>query len=236
MKVRALNHAGAARFEAWLGDLRRGHGTAVPRDILIDESSSYGLAGDASVEERRFRSRLEAAQYFEEQLRGLEPGIRENDRGLWSWLALFYFDQTCPVDAKGHRRPGEDYRHVPSSDYRYYYRHLLLGPYRIWTTCRPHGRAMLSGPFGSHGDFAEQVASRQELLVNRGLVELIDRFYYDSALDQVRRGATNRKREGTLRRLISVVDQLDLTYDLYSLSADEIEALLPSEFDRWREP
>src|SRR5262249_13725938 len=132
--------------------------------------------------------------------------------------------------------PGASYRHVPSTHWQHYYRHLLLGPYRIYSACgRPKvGRVMLCNEFGSHGDFAEQIASRQELIVNPGLMELVDRLYFDPYLNKAKRGAATGKRPGTLRRLIDLVNQLDLTYDLYTTTADELEQLLPKEFDRWR--
>jgi len=31
-----------------------------------------------------------------------------------------------------------------------------------------------------------------------------------------------------------VVQQLDLTHDLYSMTGEEVLSLLPSEFDEWR--
>jgi len=39
-----------------------------------------------------------------------------------------------------------------------------------------------------------------------------------------------------LRRFITFVQQLDFNYDLFGMSAMEILALLPSEFDGWRSP
>jgi hypothetical protein len=39
---------------------------------------------------------------------------------------------------------------------------------------------------------------------------------------------------GTLLRFINIIQQLDLTYDLYSLGGEEILALLPPEFDKWK--
>ncbi|HYM60086.1 MAG TPA: hypothetical protein VEZ11_04260 [Thermoanaerobaculia bacterium] len=35
-------------------------------------------------------------------------------------------------------------------------------------------------------------------------------------------------------RVVSVIQQLDLNYDLYGMTALEILALLPPEFDAWR--
>jgi hypothetical protein len=49
-----------------------------------------------------------------------------------------------------------------------------------------------------------------------------------------KRGVLTRTRPGNLRRLIAVIDQFDLTYDLYATSPDDILTLLPPEFDRCR--
>ena len=234
MRVRALNHLGIKQFEEYIADLRGGRAAPVPRDLLEDEGASRAIESDASVEDRVFESRGEAAQYFAEQLAEVSPASRDQDRGLWSWLSLFYFDQLCPPRAQGLRKVNEAYRYVPSTDYRHYYRHLLLGPYRIYSTCMPYGQSMLCTKFGSHSDFAEQVPARQELLVNPGFLELLDRLYFDRHMERNKPGATNRKRGGTLRRLIALVNQLELTYDLYTLSADELNAMLPAEFERWQ--
>jgi len=37
-----------------------------------------------------------------------------------------------------------------------------------------------------------------------------------------------------LRRFVDVLQQLDVNYDLYSMSAEAIVGLLPDEFDKWR--
>jgi hypothetical protein len=39
---------------------------------------------------------------------------------------------------------------------------------------------------------------------------------------------------GTLLRFIDVVQQLDLNFDLYSMNAEALIGLLPSEFDAWK--
>ena len=41
---------------------------------------------------------------------------------------------------------------------------------------------------------------------------------------------------GTLRRFVRVLQQLDLTYDIYGMSGKTIVDLLPPEFDAWRGP
>jgi hypothetical protein len=81
---------------------------------------------------------------------------------------------------------------------------------------------------------AEQLASQQVLVGLPSVVQVADRLYFDPRLRIVRPGATDRKRAGTIRRLITVCSQLDLTYDLASLDGEDLMALLPKEFNRWR--
>lgn len=61
----------------------------------------------------------------------------------------------------------------------------------------------------------------------------MDRLYYDFVRDKPKPGATSRRVPGNLRRLIDVINQFDVTYDVYSMDAAELAALLPSEFRRW---
>ncbi|MHA7836108.1 MAG: hypothetical protein ACX98W_01460 [bacterium] len=234
MKVRLLTNKGMELFEAYLGELRSGSTRAPDKNLLTDEATSEAATGDADLALRSFKTRFEAAEYLADALKSSEPAERDHGRGLWSWLSLFYFDEICPPQSDGRRAPGESYRHIPSTHWRHYHRHLLLGPYRILTICGEKGRIMLTNEFGTHGDFAEQLASRQELIVNRSLMELVDRLYFDESSQKAKKGAATGKKPGTLRRLIDLINQLDLTYDLYAMTSYEMEALLPAEFDRFR--
>lgn len=232
MRLRVLTDQGIQEFASFLDRLRSGVTLPVPAELLDAEGSSRAISANIHIQDRDFKSRQDAAEYLDDAFAPLEHKELD-DRGLWAWLSLFWFDRLCPADSKGRRKPGRDYRHIPSTHRWYYYRHLLLGPWQILRACRPAGRALLCGAFGSHGDFAEQLASRQELVVNRGLMELVDRLYFDAPMGRTKSGSTDRKKPGSLRRLVALVNQLDLTYDLYAMSADELQALLPREFDRW---
>lgn len=134
--------------------------------------------------------------------------------------------------------PGELARHILSQHAQKYYRHLLAGPYRLLQIHGENARVFLCGPLPQHGDFSEQLASRMQLISNRSLIEVVDRLYYDLSAEGTghpKRGALTRTRPGNLRRLVAVIQQFDLTYDLYAMSPDEILELLPHEFTRWAE-
>lgn len=60
-------------------------------------------------------------------------------------------------------------------------------------------------------------------------------LYFDNTSQKPKRGSLMKNSPGTLYRFIDVVQQLDLTYDLYSMTGDQILQLLPGEFDRWRQ-
>jgi hypothetical protein len=162
----------------------------------------------------------------------------DHNPGVWNWLSLFYFDRLCPP-AAGRRSPGRDYRYVlpPVDDaehFRHYYRHLLAGAYTIYRLHQTGARVLLCGAIEKFDDFNEQLASRQEFVSNPGIIEAADLLYFDATAGKPRRGAaSNKRRPGTLRRYVDVIQQFDLTYDLYSLTGSQILKLLPEEFRKW---
>jgi len=202
--------------------------------MLEDDFLAIPFEDDAEVESRDFSSRFELAQYLCDVLPDAGPALDHN-RGLWSWLGLFYFEQICPKRADGSRKIHQVQRYIASTDYRTYYRHLLRTPYVIYRLHGQFSRSILSPAVDTHGEFAEQLASRQEIITNRGLMEAVDHLYFgpDGAGGAPKKGATNYKKGGTLRRLIDVIQQFDLTYDLYGMAAPEILGILPREFSRW---
>jgi hypothetical protein len=94
---------------------------------------------------------------------------------------------------------------------------------------------LLGGPLHGPGEIVEQLAAYQELVTNKAVVESATRLYYDSSRENrhFKVGAAG-KGAGSARRYVDVLMQFDLTWDLYSMTTDEILAMLPDEFDRFR--
>jgi hypothetical protein len=235
--VRRLNGAGIAQLTEFLDSHRTENPQGVPTGILTHPDTSEALGVNVEVEVRTFGTRFMAAQYLNDRFTAGGLQDVEQDCGLWAWLALFYFDELCPAGAGGRRRPGELARWVPDvNNYQRYYRHLLAGPYRIFRAHRDDPRramALLCGPLDRPGDIVEQLASRQEIVTNRGIMACATRLYIDPANNRPKRGAGS-KGAGSPRRLADVLNQFDVTWDLYSLSAEGLLGLLPREFDRFR--
>lgn len=189
-------------------------------------------------EVRPYGSRYEFAQYASQMLDQVAWRVTnvDRDRGLWSWMALALIDQLAPRAQDGSRRLGERSRWIlVTEDYRRYYRHLLASPFRIYRTHRENperAMALLATPLDKPGEVVEQFASRQEIVSNPQLQELITSLYYDPASRSLRRGAGG-KGGGSARRLADVLAQLDMTWDVYGMRSDQVITLLPTEFERF---
>jgi hypothetical protein len=206
-----------------------------PKELLTDPSYSSEIGGKAEVQDRLFNNKLELAKYLNEVLQIFPESQIDQNVGLWSWLSLYYFNQVCPANKSGRRIPGQDGRHILDVDYRLYRYHLLFGPYNVYRLHGEKASLLLSGPLFETSKYYLELAARQGFITNRGVIEAADLLYFDPDQRKPKRGpAVTTRKPGTLIRFIDVVQQLDLTHDLYSMTGDEVIALLPSEFDEWR--
>ncbi len=237
MIVRRLNNNGIVLFEEFLNSLLTDSPQDIPTYILNDPATSEFIGENIEVELKPYNNRYEAAKYLYDRFSQSGLVKLERDKGLWTWLSLFLFDQLCPPDKQGIRKPGERARWIPvPENYRKYYRHLLAGPYLVYRAYRDNPQsamALLCGPLHTPGDVVEQLASRIELVTNKGLMEVATSFYVDSGTNKYKRGAGS-KGSGSPRRLAEVINQFDVTWDLYSMASSELARMLPKEFDKFR--
>ena len=234
-RLRAFTKDGIERFSQYLDEVRAGLIEGVPVELLLDETFSTPLGEVVYVASKILGSKLEAAEYLHSVVKDLR-GSGFYDVGIWTWLSAFYFESVCPVE-DGLRRPGKNYRHIlqPGRDWWHFYRHLLAGPVRTFDFHRERGKLLLYGPVNIQGDWVEQLCSRQEIASNRGVIEAATILYWDEQSKRPKkRAAPSEHRPGTLRRFVDVIQQLELTYDLNSMTGEEVLELLPPEFNAWR--
>lgn len=237
-QIRKLTDEGVKAFGRYLGRLRAAAVDEPPLHLLTDTKASRAVQGAGGIIQRSFQSRLDAALYLDTALAGIDADEVESGVGLWTWLALFYFDQVCPPDKAGNRRPGSDYRHILVPDYRYGHRHLLAGAFLVHSVYglgAELSALLLCTRPDSENQFCSELAGRQNFITNLGIISAAHQLYYNPFTGQPKRGSQARKGvPGTLRRFIHVIQQLDVNYDLYSMTGPEIIGLLPSEFDPWK--
>jgi len=235
MLLRALNPNGVARFRLALAKMRDGTANEPPTDLLEDSAHTELLSVDINAEPRAFVSRLELGQYLNELLDPLQVDEIDRNRGLWSWLSLWLFDSVSPRRPDGSRKPGRDYRHIPDFSYRYRHRHLLFGPYELFRRHGPRSIVLLAGTPSSESNLYHEIAGRQELVANGGVIDATVRLYMDRKSGAPKKGAQGAATiPGGVRRLVRVLQQLDLTFDLHAMSGKQIVDLLPDEFEVWR--
>jgi hypothetical protein len=223
--VRRFNDTGIHSVHERLDAIKRGDTTDLA-DLCEREDLIEVVKGARRVTVVPFASRLDAAKYFTELL-----------APLWTWLAVAWADVLAPV-VKGARKIGDHPRWVLEADnYQRYYRHLLAGPYNIYTAHVDdpfRALAVLINPVSSPGEVVEQFASRQDFVTSPGVMAAVTQLYVGAGR-KMKRGAGG-KGGGSSRRLADVLQQLDLTFDLQSIEPSQLLEILPKEFDRYQRP
>jgi len=236
--LRAFNDLGISRFRYFLEQLRINGNLSVPFEYLEDTALTTSVDGFAEVDSNViFSSRLDAGKYFSDVLKEINENEVENI-GVWAWLSLFFFDQVCPKNAKGFMNPGQDYRYIPAKGFgKGAHRHLLKIPFIIYKLHGDNAKVLLVSKITKPGNINEEIVSRQKLITNPSIVSVLNELYYDKNENKVKKGIDDKKKiltkKGSLRRFVQIINQLELTYDIYSLTFDGLLDLLPEEFDVW---
>jgi hypothetical protein len=234
--LRRLNEKGIEQFAQYL---REGAAGAPPVHLLTHPDTSEPLAVPVRVVQRDYPNRYEFGRDLAMRLGSLESATISNDRGLWTWLSLSFFDQLCPVGADGKRKVDQQYRYILSSDYRHYYRHLVRTPWQLSRDHGPNSRFLLlavsdaTDPLRRHGDILEQLGGTQSIIRSRPIIAEASRLYSDPISGRPKKGAAG-KGGGSIRRFARVLRQLDLTFDPELMPIGALTSILPNEFDTWK--
>ncbi|MBX3063294.1 MAG: hypothetical protein KF726_09985 [Anaerolineae bacterium] len=238
--LRVFTDEGIAQFRAALQGIKEGELGDLPYGLITDPALTRVIDSRFYVEYYQFETTAQLVGYLHPIIQQLPLPAKFNNSGLWAWLSAFYFDLVCPSE-NGFRKPGGETRHIlpTASGWRENYRHLIAAPMRMFNTysneeglmnlflyTRPHEQS----------EFLRHIMSVQDLAMNRGVLEALSLLYWDTKTDYPKRGALSKEpdKPGTLRRFVSILNQLNMTYDLQAMSGQQILELLPKrEFGRW---
>lgn len=240
IEIRRLNEAGINSFNAWLET----ENEQVPPKELLTGSTYTEVAYDSHIDPGEvFQTRYEFGKYLNQQLATQHfnelMGI-END-GLWAWLAVLYFKQ---LSAQGKRRKEHYIVIRKGSIGSLEYRQAARTSFELVHIHHHYSLVCLSVGMPTFGDMAEQLASRQTLAHNRGFFQTAYELYVRDG--KLRKGASSKPKKlrnrrpgdrtglGSARRLAIALQRLDLTYDTEEMNANDIVAVLPKEFIKWR--
>jgi hypothetical protein len=233
MNLRRFNPAGMQAFRYFLAASRRDPSMPVPQQLLADDTATEVLRPTLEVVGQTFATRGDAAKYLVPLLAALPEQEVANDAGLWTWLTLFFFDQVAPARA-GNRRIKNDYTYVfEPKNPRHFYRHLLFIAWRVAIVAPTSNRLFLNSPLASLDKVTSEVMKRLFLTRIPCIFEVLDRLYWDEDRQRPRTGIVSPetvKPGDLIHRFPLRIRQLEMTYDLLSLNADQLLDLLGDEF------
>ena len=148
-------------------------------------------------------------------------------------LALLWFDRLCPPKPDGSRKPSMVYNYVLSDNFQHRPRHAIFTTWQLVSRYGEDARFLLSRELPVRGELIEQLMARQYFLNCDGVIRAASDLYYDSERETFKRGAAGRTGAGCVKRFMDLLQQLEVTYDLFSLSRENFVALMPAEFNRF---
>ena len=237
MKARRFTEKGLQAFGTYVETARANFKARIPVEPVPDsllngpdftEVTEYELPDET----QSFPDKLSIGRLFTRVIPAERNDEARIDVGLWSWFAAKYFDQITV----GRKKIKEERAYVASIYFQDFYRHLILGPYYLYFISQDDPervRVLLYDEPTTMNEVMVQFGSYQTLMQNKELQSLIQKLYYDTEKKRIKRGAGG-KEAGTPRRLMDFFRQIELNYDLRSISESRFWDMLPVEFAKYK--
>ncbi|WP_425082003.1 hypothetical protein [Ruegeria arenilitoris] len=204
---------------------------------LVHEMPEASQIDDGAI----FTSRYDFGLYLHEKLPGELSRIQYSNIGLWAWISAVYLPQLLKPSSRGNTHDlWSAYRYIPLAYSKFrYYRHLAFISFWLQRQLGENAaRLFLSRPMFEHSDAIEQLyTSDKDFLTTPALLEVSVEMYLDAENGVMKRNALGKETPGSARRLATkVAKQLQMNFDLHSMTKEQVYNLLPAEFDAWRMP
>lgn len=195
--------------------------------------------GDYIDDEIGFETRYDFGRYLNSVLPTDLHTVQYSNVGLWAWISSVYLCQLLKRSKGGKTFDlWSAYRYVPLAYSKFrYYRHLAFISFWLHRQLGENAaRLFLSRPMYEHSDAIEQLyTSDKDFLTTPALIDLSVDMYIDPTKGKMKRNALGKETPGSARRLATkIAKQLQMNFDLHSMSKEQVSDLLPREFDAWR--
>jgi hypothetical protein len=233
--IRILNESGIQRFRDYVAAAKVDSTLVPPFELLEDGKFSEPFTQTIEIEKKQFANAYEFGVYLNAALSGCTPRDISRNHALWSWLALFFFDEIAKPNSSGQRKILEEAVYILDATFKFqrYYRHVVRTP---WLAVLKHGQhakvLLIASGGGTRTEVNEQLGAFPDLFGCNNIIASAYEMYFDVDAQKPKKGSSG-KGPGTPRRLSAVVRQLQLTYDLDDCSIADFLNLLPQEFSRW---
>jgi uncharacterized membrane protein (GlpM family) len=236
MFVRKFNSKGTDIFKDRILSLGKDENEEVYfEDLLQDNAYSVLLQENIEVKTSIFTSSFALGKYLYSLLNDIDKTMTANDNHLWNWLSCFYFDLITVNKKSGKREIGEMKKYILDSSSVNFYKHHIFSAWFFYNLFKDRSRIILNTPVWSIGKVSRLIANNKYIINYPDLIEVIYELYWDFNSSRSKKDYLNERIPGNITRFPTVLNQLMLTYDIFSLSAKEILDLLPREFDIWRQ-
>ena len=235
MELRRFNQQGIMAFRDYLATMRNEPTSDLPTDILSDPSLTTVLSPTIAFDlpDSPFPSRRSASDYLHTTLQSIERSSLEKDEKLWTWMSAALFSIISPI-RNGSRVVRADYTYIlDCSNLRFSTRNLLYLAWRIPVVAPKFNRLFLDTSFDSVDTFTDKVMKNLQLTRIPCIFEVLDQIYWDANTRSRRKGVLHSSKvtPGDLTHRFPIkIAQLELTYDLASLTSDQLIELLGEEF------
>lgn len=163
-----------------------------------------------------------------------------DDANAGAFMVAARFEVFAKRDSSGAWRLRGRERYIPRLDSAsLFYRHPVSA-LALYTACGPASEVCLYTDCREQGDFMEQVASRADVACNVEMMRVLNHLYWNAQAKSLKAGVLETRYpypDGCLRRFVgpgSFVERFGTTHDFFSMTFEEILALLPPEFDRFK--
>ena len=233
--ARRLTPAGIKRAKAHLAGLRADPLMPAdpPDEILFDARFSSSFDDAPVVEHRPLTTRREAAEYAAALVQDVRGQVFD-DMPFWSWLSLFHLADILNVRDRREHISREDETFIVAAQAwagkRDAYRNYLWTAWRILDRYDETAAYLLDRDLTEIGAITRLTTNSLRVFNSVGVVHLILKLYTRGS--SMKRGA--RDSRGGIVHLLRVMEQLELTHDVYGMSAEALMEILPAEFERWK--
>ncbi len=229
--IRSFTKEGNERFLSFIRSLKSNPTMDPPFEMLTDDSITNSIPKAPTIAREGISTKRQLAERIHNAIAdtGAEMLSRDELEGMWNWLSLFFFD----LITNERKNFGEEHRFVLSRNWNRRSRHLVESSYNAFRLHGEYASVILENEPWTGGEVFNNLAGTQEYWMNKSLFRAVHSLYWDDVKKRPKPGITPKEKPGTIRRLISLLNQLNRTYDLFALTHTEFRVLLPREFERW---
>ena len=224
--LRAKEHLAAVRSDPFM-DL------ATPENILSDPSFAEKLKDGPEVHHLPIQSRRDAADYLTNLTPAISADLADDD-AFWSWMGMYHLQDLIltPKERSSLTPMDETFVMNPMDQLslRVEWRHCLRSAWLVADRYGDSAAFILDRRVLEFSEITRFTLQFKRIFNSEGIVPLILSLYTRGV--RTRRGFSTGT--GGVRHLVRVLDQLELTHDVYGMPAEALMEILPPEFDRWK--